>query len=147
MTDRINSIEELAAMCSEDVKAETQRRNPDIFGQTATTPAKRATSQNGAGTGRKPIQQTEAQFQAAVIGCAEIHHWKSYHTHDSRRSASGFPDLCLVRERVVYAELKRSRKEKVSPEQQEWLTVLRNAGQAAYLWNPEMWDEIEVILE
>jgi VRR-NUC domain len=59
-----------------------------------------------------------------------------YHTHDSRRSPSGFPDLVCVGPRgVLFRELKRQQG-KVSPEQREWLDALTVAGQNAAVWRP-----------
>ena len=62
----------------------------------------------------------------------------TYHTHDSRRSEPGFPDLVLVhgaRGRVVFAELKDMRR-RVEPDQEMWLDRLRAAGAEAYVWRP-----------
>ena len=39
----------------------------------------------------------EADFQAQVVKLALLLGWKVYHTHDSRRSREGFPDLILIR--------------------------------------------------
>ena len=48
---------------------------------------------------------TEDRWQALVVLEARARGWRVYHTHDSRRSAAGFPDLVLVRPpRVVFAE-------------------------------------------
>jgi hypothetical protein len=59
-----------------------------------------------------------------------------YHTHDSRRSASGWPDLVLVGPRgVLYRELKREGK-KPTPAQQVWLDALQAAGANATTWRP-----------
>ena len=56
------------------------------------------------------MKQTEAQFQAAVIQYAELKGWMVYHTHDSRGSRPGFPDLTMVRDGVlIFAELKSER--------------------------------------
>src|SRR5688572_19177552 len=41
--------------------------------------------------------QTERAFQAQVVKYARLMGWTAYHTHDSRRSQAGFPDLVLVR--------------------------------------------------
>lgn len=43
------------------------------------------------------LVQTEAQFQAAVVQLASLHSWVSYHTHDSRRSDPGWPDVVFCR--------------------------------------------------
>jgi hypothetical protein len=93
---------------------------------------------------RKPGIQpiTERAFQAQVIAIAKILGWRCYHTHDSRRSQAGFPDLVLVRRaRLIFAELK-SESGKVKPEQDAWIAALRAAGQKAYLWRPSHWHEI-----
>ena len=72
---------------------------------------------------------TEGQFQARVVGIARENGFKVprkdplarpldlvYHTHDSRRSVPGFPDLVLCKPaseageepgRVIFAELKK----------------------------------------
>lgn len=62
--------------------------------------------------GRRALDEamTERVFQDAVTEFAQLHGWLVYHTHDSRRSAPGFPDLTMVRNgRVVFAELKTER--------------------------------------
>ena len=41
-------------------------------------------------------RQTEDQWQSAVIEYARLMGWLVYHTHDSRHSEKGFPDLVLV---------------------------------------------------
>ena len=53
-----------------------------------------------------PVFETEKQFMAAVLAEAKRLGWKAYQTHRSRKSAAGFPDLVLWRERVIFAELK-----------------------------------------
>lgn len=43
----------------------------------------------------------------SVVDAARLNGWLVYHTHDSRRSAEGFPDLVMLRlSRMVVAELK-----------------------------------------
>jgi hypothetical protein len=73
---------------------------------------------------------TEAQWQAQVVGLAGFYGWRVYHTHDSRRSAPGFPDLVLVRPpELIFAELK-GESTRVTPDQEAWLTDLRLVGDA-----------------
>ena len=58
----------------------------------------------------------------------------------------GFPDLVLVRERVVvWVELKKEGG-KLSPEQIVWRDALQAAGQEWYVWQPSDWSEIERVL-
>lgn len=91
--------------------------------------------------------------------------WRLYHTHDSRRSHSGFPDVVAVNPalgRLVFAELKSARGI-VSADQRGWLDVLgkvRSMNHTAYqdvgilpdfpevyLWRPKDADQIiEVLL-
>lgn len=94
---------------------------------------------------------TEKEFQSQVIALARLRGWLAYHTHDSRRSAKGFPDLVLCRVRnnagrVIFAELKVGRNE-CTPEQRQWIAALLSAEVAAFVWRPEMWPDIERILE
>lgn len=95
-----------------------------------------------------PKAVSEDAFQSLVIAAATQNGWLAYHTHDSRRSQAGFPDLVLVHQQlgVVYAELK-SEKGKVSPAQQHWLLSLTLAGQAAFVWKPSDWAQVRKILE
>ena len=59
-----------------------------------------------------------------------------YHTHDSRRSPRGFPDLVVCGlGGVLFRELKTQRGT-VKPEQQAWLDTLAAAGADAGVWRP-----------
>lgn len=90
---------------------------------------------------------SEKSFQAQILHLARLAGWRCYHTHDSRHSQKGFPDLVLVRPpEIVFAELK-SEDGKLRPEQREWLEALsRCTGVEARLWRPGMWPEIEETL-
>lgn len=90
---------------------------------------------------------TEAELQANVLELADRRGWLSYHTHDSRRSAAGFPDLALVRgDRLVFAELKREGRYP-TPAQRTWLAALGQvAGVESYLWRPSRWSDIARVL-
>jgi hypothetical protein len=89
---------------------------------------------------------TEAQFQAQVVQLAGLLGWSWYHTHDSRRSPAGFPDLVLWRERVIFAELKRENG-RLSHAQVDVGNALRRAGAEAYCWRPSHFDEVKAVLE
>ena len=92
------------------------------------------------------IKQSESEFQKAVIEYAELRQWLVYHTHDSRRSAKGFPDLCMVRDdRVVFAELKTMRG-KITAEQSLWLDALGRTMAEPCLFRPSDWEQIERVL-
>jgi len=78
----------------------------------------------------------EAELLAAVRQTCRTLGLLCYHTHDSRRSERGFPDLVIVgAERVIYRELKSARG-RVRPEQRAWLDALTAAGQDADVWRP-----------
>jgi hypothetical protein len=68
----------------------------------------------------------EKQFQTAVVDMARWLGWSVYHTHDSRRSEPGFPDLVLVSDRVIFAELKTTTGV-LAPAQRRWLERLAEA--------------------
>lgn len=89
----------------------------------------------------------ERDFQAQVTKLARLAGWKVYHTHDSRRSAPGFPDLCMVKPpHVVFVELKRDGG-KLSEAQEDWLAMLGKCDHVhSFVWRPEMWNAIERVL-
>lgn len=97
--------------------------------------------------------ESEAAFQQKVINYALFKGWRMYHPPDNvpskrgkvQRVTAGYPDLTLVRERVLFAELK-SEKGRVKPEQREWHDALRDAGAEVYIWRPSDWEHIEVVL-
>lgn len=91
------------------------------------------------------LELSERDWQSEVIQIAGLGGWRHYHTHDSRKSNKGFPDLVLVRERVVYAELK-SEVGKLREDQGPWLEALAAAGQEVYLWRPSDRAEVERVL-
>lgn len=89
---------------------------------------------------------TEKEWQAQVTQLAKQTGWRgAYHTYDSRRSSSGFPDLVLVRDRVVYLELKRE-KGKLSPAQRDWIGWLLSAGAEVYVVRPRDLEALGAIL-
>ena len=71
-----------------------------------------------------------------------------YHTHDSRRSAPGFPDLVLAHPdgRLIFAELKRDG-QYPKTEQRLWLSALSRVAEEnplveVFLWRPSDWENI-----
>ena len=87
---------------------------------------------------------TEKQFQARVVKIAKTLGWKVYHTYDSRCSEPGFPDLVLVKNRVIFRELKTDTG-KLRTEQKEWAASLTGAGCDFKVWRPQ--DMTSIILE
>jgi hypothetical protein len=96
---------------------------------------------------RSSGQPSERDFQAGVVELARLLGWRSYHTHDSRRSAAGFPDLVLVRgKRLVFAELKSETGAR-SADQRTWLDALGETPAESYLWRPGDWPEVAEVLQ
>ncbi len=82
---------------------------------------------------------TEAELQACVENAARYRGWRTYHTHDSRRSQPGFPDLVLVfGSRILFRELK-TMTGRLRPEQDAWLRDLKTAGADTDIWRPIHW--------
>jgi hypothetical protein len=89
----------------------------------------------------------EAEFQSEVIAFATRHGWRHYHTHDSRKSVSGFPDLILIRGPVLLvAELKVGDNEPTA-DQLTWLEAFAAAGVQTFVWRPSDWPMIARLLE
>jgi len=88
---------------------------------------------------------TESQFMAQIIQLAKLYEWKIYHTHDSRKSEAGWPDLTLLKgRRLIFAELKVGAE--LTAEQYFWLEDLILTGNEVYLWSPDMWAEIQEVI-
>ncbi len=91
---------------------------------------------------------TEAELQECVIATAHLFGWRVAHFRAAQTKhgwrtpvaadGKGFPDLVLVRDRVVFVELKAERG-RTSPEQLDWLAALANAGAEQYVWRPSDW--------
>ena len=92
------------------------------------------------------LRLTEAEFQQKITDRAEALSWLVYHTHDSRRSNAGFPDLFLCRgDRVVAFEVK-SEHGRVSDAQNVWLNALGITKVETWLVRPSDWAFIEKVL-
>ena len=61
------------------------------------------------------------------------------------RDGVGFPDLILVRERVIFAELKSGSGQPVG-KQLRWLHWLATAGAECYIWRDDDYDAVVAIL-
>jgi hypothetical protein len=99
---------------------------------------------------------TERGFQVAVIQAARVLGWKVAHFRPAQTNkgwrtpvaadGAGFPDLVLVRDRVLFCELKTA-KGKLSAAQADWLEALASAGAEAYCFTPDDWSsEVERVL-
>ncbi len=99
---------------------------------------------------------TESAFMQQIIDTARLLGWKVAHfrpaqTKDGWRTpvaadAKGWPDLCLVRDRIVWIEVK-AEVGRVSPEQADWVAAITAAGGTALVVRPSMWDEIVAALK
>lgn len=97
----------------------------------------------------------DAQLFRGPKALAVLLGWnRSYHTLRSKGSQPGFPDRVIVRDRCIFAELKRDLTGKASVDrarqptdrQREWLDDLSAAGMEVYLWRPADLQEVAKIL-
>lgn len=109
------------------------------------SPARRQRSRRSAPTVASAAAMSEAQLQDAVVELMRLAGFTSiYHTHDSRRSEPGFPDVVAVNPRagrVVFCEFKGERPgARVSEAQRTWLYALAQCpGVETYLFVPQDW--------
>lgn len=89
---------------------------------------------------------TEKAFQAQIIKIAKVFGWIVYHTYDSRKCEPGFPDLVLVRDKILYREIK-TEKGRLTPAQKLWGDKLKSAGADYQVWRPSMTKQIQGELE
>jgi hypothetical protein len=104
----------------------------------------------------KPLDIKEDDWQTDCIRLAHIFGWKVAHFRPARTSqgwrtpvqadGKGFPDLVLVRERVIFAELKAD-SGKLSDDQQRWLDWLHAAGAEVHVWRPRDLEAVGRILQ
>jgi hypothetical protein len=90
-----------------------------------------------------PLDTPEGTLLARIRTLAKQYGWLAYHTHDSRKSETGFPDLVLTNgTSVLIVELKTNTG-KLTSEQQRWLDLLSHTGQVeTATWRPRDWDQI-----
>lgn len=100
---------------------------------------------------------TETELLDATLELAALFGWRSAHFRPARTAhgwrtpvagdGKGWPDLILIRERILVAELKSARGA-LSAEQRRWLDDLARAGVEAHVWRPADWTSgtIEAVL-
>lgn len=99
-------------------------------------------------------KMSERDLQAAVIELAGVLKWQVAHFRPAMTAAGnwvtpvaadgkGFVDLVLVRNRVLFVELK-SQIGKLKPEQSEWGARLLLAGATYFIWRPVDWYSGEI---
>lgn len=94
----------------------------------------------------------EKQLEQQIIGTktnpglARMLGWAAYHTLRSKGSEAGYPDWTLVRERVVFLELKREQGV-LSDAQVRWITALRKANAEVYVIRPRHLEAIAAVLQ
>ncbi len=98
----------------------------------------------------------EKQFEDQVIDLAHLNGFRVAHFTQAqvrpgvwatpvKADGKGFPDLVLVRDRVIFAELKSDRGS-VRIDQGIWAQSLTSAGAEMYLWRPKDLEEIAAVL-
>jgi hypothetical protein len=91
-------------------------------------------------TAARALGWSEADLQSAVLDLCRRLRLLTYHTHDSRRSHPGWPDLVIVEPRsgaLLFVELKTNTG-RLSPAQQAWLHAL-GRRHLALVWRVEDW--------
>lgn len=98
---------------------------------------------------------SEADWQSQVVDLARLNGWIVAHFRPARTEqgwrtpvgadGAGFPDLVLVRERVVFAELK-SQHGRLSPTQRAWQDTLQQAGAEHWVWRPSDFEQVRLVL-
>jgi hypothetical protein len=90
-----------------------------------------------------PGTTTEEELLALVRDLAKTTGWLCYHTHDSRRSEEGYPDVTLTDgDAVLIYELKNNTR-KPTEAQERWLQLLAHTGKVETgIWRPRDWTQI-----
>lgn len=102
----------------------------------------------------------EKDLLGSIIEQARARRWKVAHFASApimrggrivwmtpvQADGKGFPDLLMVRERVLAVEVKGG-SHKPTVEQSDWLIAMRMAGATTAVWTPREWDDGTVIEE
>lgn len=93
---------------------------------------------------------TEAELLSVVLQTAALFGWRTAHFRPAMTShgwrtavqgdGKGFPDILLVRERLMGIELK-SAKGRLTDDQSEWLLALDKAGVEVHVFRPDDWTD------
>lgn len=101
-------------------------------------------------------KKPESVLQDAIIECAHVYGWRVAHFRSVpvkrgprtvwetpiAADGRGFPDLVLVRERVIFAEIKISdAPSALSKDQAYWGQLLLAAGAEYHVWTNSKWEE------
>jgi hypothetical protein len=89
---------------------------------------------------------TEDELLLEITRWCQALHLPMYHTHDSRRSPAGFPDLVIIGSSVLWRELK-TEGGSVRREQEMWGASLLAAGQDWGIWRPSMLESGRIVTE
>ena len=99
--------------------------------------------------------EPEDIFQGKVIELAQMHRWTVLHIMPAKlgdrwvtavsADGKGYPDLTLVRERIVWMELKADGKY-LEPDQKIWRDAILAAGGEHHVLRPKDWDKLVEIL-
>jgi hypothetical protein len=105
-------------------------------------------------------EMPEDAFQDLVVAMAKAYQWHCAHFRKVRvqrangstywqtpvaADGKGWPDLVMVKDRVLYVELKRENG-KLEPAQEDWRDWIVFAGGTHHVWKPSMMNEIERVL-
>lgn len=100
------------------------------------------------GLPRDALKMTEQQLLDATVELAQTLRWRVAHFRPARTvdgwrtpvsaDGKGFPDLVMVRDRLLFVELK-SMTGKLTTSQHDWGLALENGGAEFHVWNPEHW--------
>lgn len=80
---------------------------------------------------------TERTLQATITEMCVLFGIEWYHTHDSRRSHRGWPDLALCGSRGFITRELKAATGRLTHEQQRWGLMLRAVGVSWDVWRPD----------
>lgn len=101
---------------------------------------------------------TEQTFTNELLKWLKVYQWRVFHVRNSGHAGNtyvqgerGFPDILAVRgTRWIAAELKvgkaGTKVGEPKPEQFAWLQALERVGAETFVWRPEDWSQILVVL-